>query len=93
MDVSDIFYFFFCLGGGKGAVRGARRRRDDFLSKIPRGGGVSQAGGRGGGEGPGGLAGNLEGGAKYFFSGPKRPPSKLPIKKRQLTDICQVIDR
>ena len=39
MDVSDIFKFFFLLGGGERGVRGAGRGADDFLLKIPGGGG------------------------------------------------------
>ena len=78
VDVSDIFIFFL-LGEGEGRVRGAGRGGGGgrFLLKIPRGGGVS---GGGGGRGAGrvsavswGIWG--EGGAKYFFSGPKCPPS------------------
>ena len=74
MDVSDIFYFFFLLGEGNGRVRGARRGGGSFLLKMPRRGG----GGRDRGAGTVFAAnwGIWEGGggAKYFFSGPKRPP-------------------
>ena len=50
-----------------------RRGGDGFLWKIPGGGVFSRRG-----EGPGGclqrIGDFLGGGAKYFFSGPKRPP-------------------
>ena len=69
MDVSDIFYFFL-LGGGERGVRGAGRGADDFLLKIPGGGGGSPgrvgAGGRGAGRV---FAGNLGGGLNIFFRG------------------------
>ena len=81
VDVSDIFYFFL-LGGGEGGVRGARRRGGRLFIENPRrgGGGVLQEGG-----GPRGQEGVCrefgEGGAKYFFSGPKFPPSYIASLK------------
>ena len=77
MDVSDIFYFF-CSGRGKGQSEapGGGGGGGRFLLKIPgRGGGFQRGRGR---EGVCGELGNLGGGgggAKYFFSGPKSPPS------------------
>ena len=71
VGVSDIFYFFL-FGGGEGGVRGAGRT---ISFENPRRGGLL-AGGRGGGEGPGGCLREIwGGGSKYFFSGPKFPPS------------------
>ena len=65
VDVSDIFYFF-CLGEGKGEVRGAGRGRGTILIKNSRRG-VSR--GRGG-EGPGAcLRGIWGGGGVNFFRG------------------------
>ena len=58
-----------------------------FIENSRRGGGLPGGWGREG-EGPGGFAGNLVGGggAKYFFPGPKCPPSfsvpKAKTKKR-----------
>ena len=50
--------------------------RGDILLKIPGGGGVFWAAGAGGRGAGRVFAGNLGGGgAKYFFSGPKFPPS------------------
>ena len=74
------FLFFSARGGG----RGSPRRQEGgggihFLLKIPGGGGFQE--GPRGREGVCGELGNLGGGgAKYFFSGPKRPPSKF-VKK------------
>ena len=51
-----------------------------FLIESPKGG-VSRTGGA---EGPGGCLqhiGEFGGGAKYFFSGPKCPPSEKPRKE------------
>ena len=80
VDISDMFYFS-ARGSGKG-VRGAGRGRgDDFLLKIPGGGGVPGGWGRGG-EGLGGCLRVIGGGAKYFFSGPKFPPSYFLVRKR-----------
>ena len=84
VDVSDIFNFFSARGRGRGSPR-RREGGGNFLLKIPGGGGGSPgwvgAGGRGAGRV---FAGNFGGGgAKYFFSGPKFPPSfispKLPV--------------
>ena len=77
VDVSDIFNFFSARGGGRGSPRAPRGGGVGFLLKIPRGGGgVSRRGrGREGVCGELGIFGG--GGAKYFFSGPKRPPRKI----------------
>ena len=61
MDVSDIFYFLFCSGEGKGGVRGAGVGGEDFFTENPRRGGLRAGGG--GGRGAGRVfAGNLGGG-------------------------------
>ena len=39
MDVSDIFYFYFLVGEGKGGVRGASKG-GQFFVENPRKGGV-----------------------------------------------------
>ena len=74
----EYFLFFSARGRGRGSARGAEKGEDDFLLKIPGGGG-GLAGGWGGGRGAGRVfAGNWGGGGKYFFfSGPKGPPSFL----------------
>ena len=46
-----------------------------FLLKIPRGGGGFSGQVGGGSSGREGVCGEFGGGAKYFFSGPKFPPS------------------
>ena len=71
-----IFFIFFCSRRGKGGFEmlGGGGGGVDFLMQIP-GGGLP---GGGGGEGLGGCLrriGELGRGAKYFVSGPKRPPS------------------
>ena len=79
VDVSDIFYFF-CSGKGESEAPG-RGRGSVFLLKIPgeRGGGPPRRGGGGlpgEGGGPRGLEGVCTefggGGARYFFSAPKK---------------------
>ena len=91
VDVSDRFYCF-CSGRGKGES-GATGRGGvvGLLLKIQGGGGGSP--GRGGGRGVErvsaanwGIGGG--GGAKYFLSGPKRPPSMGQwISERELKTI------
>ena len=78
VNVSDLSYFFSARGWGKG-VWGARRGGGGgfFLWKSQEGGGCFQEG-----EGPGGCLWRTGefwggGGAKYFFSGPKRPLGTL----------------
>ena len=67
--------FIFLIGGREGAVRGARKGGGRFSLKISGGRGVSQEGG-GWARGPGGcLRGIWGGGAIFFSSGPKCPPS------------------
>ena len=77
VDVSDIFSFFL-VGGGEGRVRGGGGGGDILynLENPRRGGGVSGwmwEGGRGAGTV---FAGNLGGGGKYLFLGPKIPTKK-----------------
>ena len=69
-----IFFLFFLLGEGEGGIRGAGGG-DRFLLKVPGRGGILQEGeGPRRREGVCGKLGNWGGGAKFFFSGPKRPP-------------------
>ena len=74
-DVSDIFYFFFCSGRGKGESRRWRAVGDRFFIEKPRRGALRT----GGAEGPGGCLQRIgelgEGGLNIFFSEPKCPPS------------------
>ena len=79
MDVSDIFNFFSARRRGKGSPRRREGGERFFCTKNPRRG-VSRAGGAGG-EGPGGCLRGFWGGgvAKFFFSGPKFPPSLRKI--------------
>ena len=73
------FLFFFVLGEGKGGVRGAGMGGSVFIENPRRGGSPAQEGPRGR-EGVRGKLGNLGGvGAKYFFSGPKCPPSRFSL--------------
>ena len=73
--VSDIFYFSFVWGRGKGGGVGVQRGEGYLLFGTERGGRVFEEGRRGGGHrGWEGVVGR-GGGAKYFFSGPKCPPS------------------
>ena len=58
---SDIFYFSV-RGSGKGESEAPGGGRDDFVLKIPGGGGVSQVGGGGGGGSGRVFAGNWGGG-------------------------------
>ena len=78
-DVSDIFYFFL-LGEGEGRVRGRREGGGcRFFIENPRGGGGSRRG-RGAGRVSAANWGSWGGGGtKYFFSGPKCPPSCLLV--------------
>ena len=74
VEVSDIF-IFSARWRGKRESEAPGGGGIGFLSKMSRGGGVSRWGrGR---EGVCGKLGNWGGGggAKYFLSGPKRPPS------------------
>ena len=87
VDVSDIFYFFLCSGRGKGESE-APRMGGRFLLKIPGGwGGFSRRG-----LGPRVSAANWGiwgggGGAKYFFFGPKCPPSPSSFSKHALRQM------
>ena len=97
VDVSDIFNFF-CSGEGKGES-GATGREGGrfFFLKIPGGGGVIQEGvgvGEGTGRVSAGNLGELGGGAKYFFSGPKCPPrivARLKEDPRDCRDSQQCV--
>ena len=68
------YFLFFLLGGVQNA---GREEADGFLSKIPRGGGVSWAGGGGSSGREGVCGGFFWGGAKCFFFG-----AEIPTKKR-----------
>ena len=71
------YFYFFCSGEGKG-VRGPRKGVGGvgYLLKMP-GGRSPRREEEGGPKGREGVCGELGGGggAKYFFSGPKCPPS------------------
>ena len=70
------FLFFSARGRGRGSLRHQEGAGVGFLLKIPGGAGGSPT--RGGGGGAGRVsAGNFGGGPKYFFSGPKCPPSDV----------------
>ena len=69
MDVSDIFYFFVCLGEGEGECEALGGGGAIFYGKSQEG--VSRVGG-GGGEGPGGCLWGIWGGGgglNIFFFG------------------------
>ena len=69
-----FFIFFFCSGPGKSRRRPRRWPGGRFYLKIEgRGGGFPRRR-RGRGKGAGGMS-VVRGGGKYFFSGPKFPPS------------------
>ena len=74
VDVSHIFYFF-CLGRGKGESEAPGRGRGSIFYSKSQEGGRQEGEGPRGREGVCGKLGNGGGGAKYFFSGPKCPPS------------------
>ena len=62
-------------GGGQGEPEAPGRGAAGFALKIPGGGGVSHTRRGRGPRGREGICGDFEeGGAKYFFSGPKFPP-------------------
>ena len=72
------YFLFFLLWGGEGGVRDGRRGAGfGFLLEIPGGGEGLQERGGGGAEGLGGCLCGIGGGGlkKYFFGGPKCPPS------------------
>ena len=48
VDVSDLFKFFFCFGGGKGRRSPRRKGGGDFLFKNGEGGRVAEEGRQGG---------------------------------------------
>ena len=75
VDVSDIFNFFL-LGEGEEGVRGGI----GFLLKAPVGRGFLGGRGRGAGRVSAASWGIVlgGGGANFFFSGPKCPPSLNP---------------
>ena len=79
------FRIFFSAGEGKGKSGATGREGVGFffLLRIQGEGVFQERGGDGGGRG---SAANLGGGGKYFFSGPKCPPSlrRAPkIRKRR----------
>ena len=77
VDVSDIFYFFRSARG-KGEFEAPGRGVGSVFFENPRRGGFCEGKGPRGWEGVCGELGNfgVGGGAKYFFSGSKRPPRK-----------------
>ena len=72
MDISNIF-----SARGRGSPRRQEAAGVGFLLKIPGGGGgvLPGGGGRGAGRVSAGNFGGGGGGPKYFFCGPKCPPS------------------
>ena len=76
MDVSDIFYFFR-LGEGKGESEapGWGRGSVFFIENPRRGVLPGKGGGRGEAAGRVSVGNWVVGGAKYFFSALKFPPS------------------
>ena len=62
VDVSDIFYFFFCSGEGKGESEELGGGRTIFFIENPRRGRVSRAGGGRGARGWEGVCGEFGGG-------------------------------
>ena len=86
MDVSDIFYFFFCSGEGKGDSGATGGGGFSFIFlKIPGGRGVSQEGVGGGQGGPGGCLQGIwgiwgGGGLNIFFRGRNARQAKLFIR-------------
>ena len=79
-----IFVIFFLLGEGEGGVRGARGGGGSiFIENPTRGGGFRR--GRGAGRVSAANWGIWGGGPKYFFSGPKRPPSITGAQKGSST--------
>ena len=88
VDVSDIFYFFSARGGGRGSPRRRPGGGDggSFFIEKPRRGGLQDGRGREAGRV---SAANWEfwggGGAKYFFSRPKCPPS---VTIQYSTGVC-----
>ena len=67
------FYFFLFWAGGKEEASEEVAGGGSVLIKIEGGGGVSEEEAREGEWRRGNFCGE-GGGAKYFFSGPKRPP-------------------
>ena len=82
----DIFYFFFCFGGGE-RRRSPRRKGWDFSFGNKGGGGFPRRGGGVVHTGAGRVSWGRGGGAKYFFSGPRRPPSLKNAKKDPKNDL------
>ena len=81
VDISDIFYFFL-LGEWEGEFEAPEGGGIGFfIENARKGAGILQEG-----EGPGGclqqITGFWGGGGKYFFSGPKCPPSHSNITDR-----------
>ena len=77
VDVSDLFYFFSVPGRAQGRRRSRRFPGWPVLIKIEGmgGGGLSEEEAREREGRRGNVCGEVVGGAKYFFSGPKCPPS------------------
>ena len=68
------FLFFSARGRGRESPRRREGGQDDFLLKIPGGGGLPGGWGRACGRAGRVFAGNWGGGPKYFVSGSKLPP-------------------
>ena len=89
VDVSDYFYFFSARGGGRGSPRRREQGGGSTLNWKSQEGSPGGEGPRGR-EGVCGEIGELGGGrAKYFFFGPKCPPSSsLPKKAMVVAFWC-----
>ena len=77
VDVSDIFFCFFCLGRGKGESEGAGGGGGSIFYENPSRGVSRRDRGRPAGRVSAanwGIGGG--GGLNFFFSGPKCPPRK-----------------
>ena len=76
MDVSDIFFIFFCSGSGEGKGEPEAQGGGDFLWKIPGGGGLPGGWGQGGKGSGGCLRGIWGGGVNILFFGAEMPTKK-----------------
>ena len=81
------FLFFFCSGRGKGESRRRRVAGDRFFIEKPRRGALG-TGGAGRVSAANWEFGGGGGVAKYFFSGPKCPPSGVFPTFQLLMNSC-----